>query len=411
MGTLTSAYLPDGQLAILPVIPRTWVDTGPTTIGDSARAPLLQLDVSANVMWQRQRPLFQGFQSVAQSIPSGTWTAITGLNELSDNWSGHSDASNTGRYYAPDTRNGSPGDWYLCIGYVPYAVTSTSTVHFAGLRVTGSANVIEGGKISGGTGHNVDSMIVDLVQLNGFANDYVELMARQTSGSAANTVVSGKSSSLTVRYIAANPAGSIFATPTLPATPHTWTGTDILSASLTGGDRVPLNVQVRDLINFLNNPPIARLTAEGSSQTIPNGGVWTTITFPSETVDTYGGHSTSSNTSRYVAQRAGLYLVAGYASVAELNPAAGNNGYRAAQLLQTFAAGGTQTYAGMTTIPATSGTTGTAIYAVGLLRMAVGDYVELQMAQTLTNTANGSALPVTNSATNCARMIAVWMAA
>ena len=196
MGTLTSAYLPDGQLAILPVIPRTWVDTGPTTIGDSARAPLLQLDVSANVMWQRQRPLFQGFQSVAQSIPSGTWTAITGLNELSDNWSGHSDASNTGRYYAPDTRNGSPGDWYLCIGYVPYAVTSTSTVHFAGLRVTGSANVIEGGKISGGTGHNVDSMIVDLVQLNGFANDYVELMARQTSGSAANTVVSGKSSSL-----------------------------------------------------------------------------------------------------------------------------------------------------------------------------------------------------------------------
>ena len=400
MGTLTSAYLPDGQLAILPVIPRTWVDTGPTTIGDSARAPLLQLDVSANVMWQRQRPLFQGFQSVAQSIPSGTWTAITGLNELSDNWSGHSDASNTGRYYAPDTRNGSPGDWYLCIGYVPYAVTSTSTVHFAGLRVTGSANVIEGGKISGGTGHNVDSMIVDLVQLNGFANDYVELMARQTSGSAANTVVSGKSSSLTVRYIAANPAGSIFATPTLPATPHTWTGTDILSASLTGGGRVPLNTELRDLINYLNNPPIARLTAEGSSQTIPSGsGTWTSVQFPTETVDTYGGHDNATNNTRYTCQRAGLYLVAGLVAVAEPGT---NSGYRAARLLVN----GTTAYAGWTTIPATSGTTGTAIYALALIRMTAGDYVETQMQQT-----QGAALTITNSATNCARMIAVWMAA
>ncbi len=399
MGTLTHAYLPDGQDTILPVIPRTWTDTGPTTVGDSNRAPLLQLDAGSNVMWQRQRPLFQGFQSVAQSIPSGTWTAITGLNELADNWSGHSDASNTSRYYAPNTVNGGPGDWYLCIGYVPYAVTSTSTVHYAGLRVTGSANVVEGGKIAGGAGHNVDSMIVDLVQMNGGANDYVELMARQTSGGAVNTVVSGKVSSLTVRYIAANPSGAVFATPALPATPHTWTGTDVLSASLTGGGRVPLNVELRDTIAFLNNPPIARLTAEGGSQTIPTGAGWTSIQFPTETVDTYNGHNNATNNTRYTCQRAGLYLVAGYAAVAEPGT---NSGYRAVRLLMN----GTAAYAGWTTIPAASGTAGTAIYSLALIRMAAGDYVETQMQQT-----QGAALTIANGATNCARMIAVWMAA
>ncbi|MGH3373200.1 MAG: hypothetical protein ACRDP6_00530, partial [Actinoallomurus sp.] len=155
----------------------------------------------------------------------------------------------------------------------------------------------------------------------------------------------------------------------------------------------------------LHNPPIARVTSQGGSQTIPTGaGTWTSInwTTSGKTVDNYGGWN-SATPSRYTAQRAGLYLVAGLASTPDPTT---NSGYRAVRLLQTFAAGGSQAYAGWTCLPMTSGTTGSAIYAVGLLRMAAGDYVETQMSHTQI----GANLSVNTGAGNCSRMIAVWMA-
>jgi len=404
MGTASVVNLPDGQGPWLPVAPRTWIDAGATTPGDALRARLLETDAGSGLAWHRQRPLFQGIQSLAQSIPSGTFTAVTGLAELVDNYAGHSDTVNTGRYYVPRTNsNTSGGDWYLASGYIPFNSPSASTVFYTCLRETGSATIIEGAKVPSGTGHVVTGMVLDLMQMHGGNNDYVELIARQLTGAAVNTVVSGKSPSLTVRWLAADPAWAGFATPALPATPHTWTASDLYTGSATGAGKVPLNVELRDFINFLNNPPIARLTAEGGSQTIPSGsGTWTSIQLPTETVDTYNGHDNVNN-SRYTCPRAGLYLVAGYVSVGEPNP---NSGYRAARLLHTFAAGGSTTYAGWTTLPATAGTSGTGIYAVALVRMAAGDFIETQMQQT-----QGAALNVNNGVGNCSRMIAVWMAA
>jgi hypothetical protein len=234
-------------------------------------------------------------------------------------------------------------------------------------------------------------------------------MARQVTGAAVNTIVSGKSPSLTVRWVATDPAGAGGATPALPA-PHVWAAADRATASATGTvgghTLVPLNRELRDVVAWLNNPPIARLTSEGGSQTIPNAGAWTSILFPTETVDSYNGHSTSTNTSRYTAQRAGLYLVSGYVSVAEGNGGGTNNGYRAARLLVN----GTTPYAGWTCLPqASTGTTGTGIYAVALVRMAVNDFVELQMAHTQTNATTGRV--VNTAANNCSRMNVVWMAA
>jgi hypothetical protein len=401
MGTNTLVYLPDGQQQILPIAPKTWVDAGPTTPGDALRARLLETDAGGGVMWHRQRPLFQGFPTLAQSIPSGTFTAITGLSELVDNYAGHSDTTNTGRYYVPLTNsNTTGGDWYLCSGYVPFNSADATTPFAAGLRDTGSATINEGGKIPSGTGHVVDVMALDLMQLHGGNNDYIELVARQVTGAAVNTIVSGKSPSLTVRWVAADPAWSGFATPALPASPHTWTATDVYTGSATGAGKVPLNTELRDAVNFLNNPPIARLTSEGSAQTIPTGTTWTSIAFPTETVDSYNGHDNVTNNTRYTCQRAGLYLVAGLASIAET---ASNNGYRAVRLLVN----GTTPYAGWTCLPQTAGTTGTAIYATALIRMAAGDYVETQMQQTQ----SAATRTINAAANNCARMIAVWMAA
>jgi hypothetical protein len=74
--------------------------------------------------------------------------------------------------------------------------------------------------------------------------------------------------------------------------------------------------QLRDAIKFLQRPPIAELR-QAAAQTVTNT-TWTAITFDTEDVDTdidgtggTGGHSTSSNTSRYTARYAGWYDVGG----------------------------------------------------------------------------------------------------
>lgn len=408
-GISAYAYLPDGQLVGFPIppYPRTWVDQAAGVKGDGLRAPLVEYDAGGGVLWHRQRALFQGFQSLAQSIPTATFTAITGLTELIDNYSGHSDTTNTGRYYVPNTGNGGSNDWYLCSGFIPFSSTDATTPFMAGFRVTGSATVNECGKMPSGAGHNVDVMALDLVRMSTGTSDYIELVGRQITGGAVNTVVASRTPSLTVRWVATDTSGAGVATPALPS-PHVWVATDRATASATGTvsghTLVPLNRELRDVVAFLNNPPIARLTAQTSVQTIPTGaGTWTSIAFPTETVDSYNGHDNVTNNTRYTCQRAGLYLIAGLASVAE---AGTNIGYRAVRLQQTFAAGGTTTFAGWTTLPHTTSTSGTAIYATALVRMAVGDYIETQMSHT-----QGAALTVASAAGPCARMIAVWMAA
>lgn len=408
MTIFAQTFLPDGQLVSMPVQPRTWVDEAPGVVGSPLRAPYLEFDAGASIAWHRQRPLFQGIATGAQSIPNATFTAITGLTELIDNYAGHSDTTNTGRWFAPDTTSDSGvGDWYLCSGYIPFNSTDAAHPFTAAFRKNGGGTVLECGKVPSGSSHVVDVMAIDLIQLSGQAGDFVELMARQITGAAVNTSVSSKSPSFTVRWVCANPAWSGAATPALPATPHTWLTSDRATADLTGvvggHSLVPLNRELRDAVSFLNNPPIARLTSEGTTQTVPSGsGTWTSIQFPAETVDNYSGHDNATNNSRYTCQRAGLYLVAGLVAVAEPGT---NAGYRAARLQQTFAAGGSQTYAGWTTLPQTSGTTGSSIYAVGLVRMAAGDFVETQIQHT-----QGAALSVNSNAGNASKMIIVWMA-
>ncbi len=395
--TVTQIYLPDGQLVSLPIrAADTWTDEASGVAGTGLRAPQLMKNAAAATAWLRQRPLFQGIATAAQSIPNNAFTGITGLAELIDNWSGHTDTTNTGRWYAPYTNTGA--DWYLCSGYVPFSSTgATGAVFIAGMRINGAGTIQEGGRIPGGASHVTDTMVVDLVQLNGLNGDYVDLCAYQNTGAAVNTTVSGKTPSLTVRWVAPNHTLGL-ATPALPATPHTWADTDIVTGSATGAGKVPLNTELRDMANFLGNPPIARLTASGTTQTIPSSSTtWTSVNYTTVAVDNYTGWA-SANPSRYTAQRSGLYLIAGFVNVVEN---ATNSGYRAVRLLVN----GTNAYAGWGAIPEATGNTGTGIYAVGLLRLAAGDYVEVQMQQT-----QGSSIGLYTGAGNSSRLVAVWMA-
>lgn len=405
MTATAKIFLPDTQQVWLPVDPHTWVDKTASVPGEAMRARYLEQDAGGTAAWVRQRPNFVGFASLAQSIPASAWTAITGLTELIDNWSGHSDTTNTGRWYAPFTNsdNGTgTGDWYLCTGNIPMAGQSNTNVHIAGLRVNGTT-IYEGAKLAGNTGHGVTPAIVDLIQLSGQSNEYIELAGWHNEASAFNTVVASKAPNLQVRWVCQSNNGFITAyTPALPATPHVWTAADEYTGSATGGIKVPLNTELRDTVRFLNNPPIFRVHASGTAQTIPAGaGTWTAFTFTGESVDPYGMWSSGATVT---VQRAGLYYVAGLGAVTET---AAKVGYRAIRIHRGIAAGGTADFYGNSSVPISgAATTGTTLLADAFIRLAVNDTLQLQFDHT-----NGSALPVIGtSATNSARMIGVWVA-
>lgn len=82
--------------------------------------------------------------------------------------------------------------------------------------------------------------------------------------------------------------------------PYTWQVGDAATAAL-------LNAQVRDSVTYLLNPP-AFTAAQTSTQSIPTGAI-TTLTWPTPTVDTYGGWASGTPT-RYTPQVAGYYDIA-----------------------------------------------------------------------------------------------------
>ena len=69
------------------------------------------------------------------------------------------------------------------------------------------------------------------------------------------------------------------------------------------------NSNVYQLLTYGLNPPIFVGTQTVTQSTANN--TWTAIALDQEQTDTYGGHTTTTNTSRYTAQVAGWYTVCG----------------------------------------------------------------------------------------------------
>ncbi len=146
---------------------------------------------------------------------------------------------------------------------------------------------------------------------------------------------------------------------TLPS-PKTWATSDGLGAAT-------LNLEVRDALNFLLNPPTTGLSATG--QTHNSTGNWLSIGGYTEDWDTDAMHSTSVNTSRITCVTAGKYLFTG--SVAFASNATGIRGAR-------FLANGGTTYE-QCGQPAAAGAGAMSIS--GIIPMTAGQYVELQAYQ------------------------------
>lgn len=128
-------------------------------------------------------PIFQAWQSAAQSIPTGTVTAV-GMNTTDvDSYAGHSNVTNNSRY-TPTV----PG-WYLFVGSVSLVQNATSN-RLAEFRKNGGSSAVNLGQadcLTPDTNNPATVRTLAMLLCNG-TTDYVELYAYQTSGIALNTV-------------------------------------------------------------------------------------------------------------------------------------------------------------------------------------------------------------------------------
>lgn len=139
-------------------------------------------------------------------------------------------------------------------------------------------------------------------------------------------------------------------------TPRTWAVGELLTAA-------KLNTDLRDGLNILLSPPLAILRST-TLQNMTNGAD-TPLNWPIEDLDTDGGHSTVTNTSRYTAQTAGYYLL-----TANFTFAANSSGTRRG----SFRKNGTTMFSRVRIVPNAGNFIGFSHTARVFL--AVSDYVE-----------------------------------
>lgn len=127
-----------------------------------------------------------------------------------------------------------------------------------------------------------------------------------------------------------------------------------------------LATNINDDVVNLAAPPLAVLR-QTTGQTIANN-VFAAITLTTEDIDTANGHSTSSNTSRYTAQRAGYYQVSGRVSFVTS---------ATAQRTGKLTKNGADIASSGNNIQAMSGGQTMCPVLPVIVQLAVGDYVEL----------------------------------
>lgn len=136
---------------------------------------------------------------------------------------------------------------------------------------------------------------------------------------------------------------------------------------------------------------------QATAQSMPNN-VWTAVTMDTEVIDTDGGHSTTTNTSRYTSQVAGYYLVTGCTAFAS-----NSTDYRGAAIYKN----GVQVVGGANVQIANAGArTAVVVQSPIIIQLAVGDYIEMYG-----NQVSGAALNTqadVSAGKNCS-LLAVWI--
>ena len=154
------------------------------------------------------------------------------------------------------------------------------------------------------------------------------------------------------------------------------------------------NSNIRDSGNFLLNVPICN-AVQATPQALGTTGVWFSLNLDSTVVDSYGGHSNSTNNSRYTAQAAGWCLVSAAACFAT-----NSTGFRGVRVAHN----GTPVVGSATDVGANSSNITTIGSPTVIVYLAVGDYVEGQGLQS----SGGSLNTSVNTDANCGLTV-VWL--
>jgi hypothetical protein len=401
----TFVYLPDGRGLYAPEDVIFYGE------GERVAAKQFSHAVGQIGLWYAAPALFQGFTTAAATLVSATWTSLPLQTEMIDGYDMHSTSTSTSNVFPPSTGNTinyASEDFYLVIGYVPLNTGGTGgqKLNIAGVFNNFDGVIYEGMKIPTVTGHAMDPMVVDILitQPDGSTNVYYQLTGWQDTGVNVNTVVSGKSASLTVRWMSGSRVYNTI--PHIPISPHTLIPEDQLTADATGaspvspGVKVPVNDHIFNSTEWYNATPFARVTSGGSSQTIASSTSFTAVQMTFGNFDPWNMWTSGANTKLTVGFD-GLYLVIGQVGTAE---ATGATGSRAVRLQVNSDAA--KIYGGNTSVPATTDTTGHALAAVYLIQMSAGDFVEVQYMQ------NGGASRAVRTGTgDCCKLLAQWICA
>lgn len=138
-------------------------------------------------------------------------------------------------------------------------------------------------------------------------------------------------------------------------------------------------------LTYAYNPPTF-YGYQSVAQSVPNNS-WAALTIDSEVIDSYGAHSTTSNTSRFVVPQAGYYWVSG-----TVTWATNTSGNRAAALYKNGA-----TVSGAYFSAAASSYNSSAT-ATAIIQASANDFIEMYVSQgsgtSLSTVANYSYLTV-----------------
>ncbi|MFI0914235.1 hypothetical protein [Streptomyces abikoensis] len=121
-------------------------------------------------------PVFSGYQTTAQSIPTGIFTTFTIDTEVVDSDGGHSTVTNTSRYTAT-----VPGT-YLVVGTAGWGPNATG---YRRCRITLNGSAVNGAAVGADatTASLCGQCVSTIVVMNG-STDYVEVQGAQNSGGA-----------------------------------------------------------------------------------------------------------------------------------------------------------------------------------------------------------------------------------
>lgn len=168
-------------MATVPVI-RTFV------AGEVVLASYFNTNINGPISFLLARPFFQGRQTVAQSLTTGVYAALTMDAEDVDSAGGHSTSSNTSRY------NAIYAGWGTCSGGVGVAASAAGR-RLTKWRVDGTTDLSGGGTNLPATAASVWKGPANTMKVFMNVGQYLELMGGQESGGNLNTAVSGNDQS------------------------------------------------------------------------------------------------------------------------------------------------------------------------------------------------------------------------